>query len=648
MRRSTVVHCLLLPALWLVLASCRDQGPEKVFRINVLPASDTLAPGSVVQLTADLLTEGGRALSGRVVTWLTSNPAVAQVSSSGLVTAVAPGTVTIEAKSEGRRGTTFIIVREPVAAIRFVPDAVIIDVHDGFVRPRLDLVDRFGNGVFDRLVTWQTSNPAVATVNAFGEIAPVSEGDAAVIATSEGLEATIQVHIRRVPVASLKIDPATTMVFESLPLQLRALVLRADGQMLFGRPVTWSSSDASILAVDSTGRLTPMRHGSAAISAASGGMNSAIDVTVIAGSAGVSSGGDHTCVISAAAAAWCWGANTLGQLGATAPDECGIDYWYYYYNETYPCARSPLRVETTQRFREVSAGEAHSCALTLAGQPWCWGNNAFGSLGVASTQPTGLFPTVVQTNVAFKTISAGANYTCGIDNQGEVYCWGFGPDGQLGFGDNVAVQPARVPTTTRFTSLSAGVHHTCAIAIDGSIWCWGANWTGQLGDGTLELSRTPIRVAGDLTAVRVSVGAEHTCALTAGNAVYCWGGNTDGQLGTGSTQMASIPQPVSGDTQWKDVSAGAKSSCAISQASRLYCWGSNSNGQLGQGGVGVVRVPAFITTSQLFVSVSINRTHACGRLTDGGVSCWGSSASGELGIGGVSHSASPARVTIPQ
>ena len=81
-----------------------------VATVTVTPATATMASTSTLGLTATTYDHAGKVLTGRFVTWATSNPAAATVSSTGLVTAQAPGTATITATSEGVSGTSAITV----------------------------------------------------------------------------------------------------------------------------------------------------------------------------------------------------------------------------------------------------------------------------------------------------------------------------------------------------------------------------------------------------------------------------------------------------------------------------------------------------------------------------------------------------------
>ena len=85
-------------------------GPEPVASVSVRPASETLDSGETVELSANLLAGSGGVLTGRSVSWATSDPSIATVSSRGVVTGMSPGQVTIEATAEGRRGTASITV----------------------------------------------------------------------------------------------------------------------------------------------------------------------------------------------------------------------------------------------------------------------------------------------------------------------------------------------------------------------------------------------------------------------------------------------------------------------------------------------------------------------------------------------------------
>src|SRR5206468_1460167 len=149
-------------------------------------ASASLFVGGTRQLSAVTKDAAGNTLTGRVVTWASSNTAVATVNSSGLVTAAGAGSATITVTSEGKSGTAAITVTVvPVAAVTVSPASARLVV--GGTR-QLSAVtkDAAGNTLTGRVVTWSSSNPAVATVSASGLVSGVAAGSASITATSEG------------------------------------------------------------------------------------------------------------------------------------------------------------------------------------------------------------------------------------------------------------------------------------------------------------------------------------------------------------------------------------------------------------------------------------------------------------------------------
>jgi acid phosphatase type 7 len=98
-----------------------------VASVTVTPSSATVETGRTVQLTATVGDASGNTLSGRQVTWVSSNPALASVSTSGLVSGTAAGRVTISATSEGKVGTSEVTVVAPGAAAVLVGAGDIAD-----------------------------------------------------------------------------------------------------------------------------------------------------------------------------------------------------------------------------------------------------------------------------------------------------------------------------------------------------------------------------------------------------------------------------------------------------------------------------------------------------------------------------------------
>jgi uncharacterized protein YjdB len=156
-----------------------------VASVAVSPASASVPVGQTVQLTATPTDANGNPLTGRVVTWVSSAPAVATVSASGRVTAKAAGSATITATSEGKSGTAAITVTlAPVASVTVSPAPASVTVGQT-VQLTATPKDANGNSLTGRVVTWTTSDAAVATVSASGLVSGLVVGTATITATSE-------------------------------------------------------------------------------------------------------------------------------------------------------------------------------------------------------------------------------------------------------------------------------------------------------------------------------------------------------------------------------------------------------------------------------------------------------------------------------
>src|SRR6266480_3954139 len=251
-----------------------------VASVAVSPVAAGLAVGATTQLTATPEDSTGAALGGRAVTWATSNGAVATVSASGLVTGVAAGSATITANSEGQSGRSALTVTNvPVASVTMSPAAATVTVGTT-TQVTATPKDANGTALSGGVVTWGTSNAAVATVSASGLVTGVAAGSATITATSEGQSGTAALTVTNVPVASVTVSPATASLTVGATTQLTATPKDANGTALSGRVVTWGTSNAAAATVSANGVVTGVATGSATITATSEGQSGTSAITV--------------------------------------------------------------------------------------------------------------------------------------------------------------------------------------------------------------------------------------------------------------------------------------------------------------------------------------------------------------------------------
>src|SRR5438094_321159 len=202
-----------------------------VASVTVSPSTASVPVGQTVQLTATPKDASGNPLSGRPVSWGSSNTAVATVSGRGFATGVTAGPVTITATSEGQSGTATVTVSTvPVASVTVSPSTASVQVGQT-VQLTATPKDASGNPLSGRTVSWGSSNTAVATVTASGLVTGKAAGTATITATSEGKSGPSTITVTPVPVASVTITPATATIQTGQTVQLTATPKDANGNL---------------------------------------------------------------------------------------------------------------------------------------------------------------------------------------------------------------------------------------------------------------------------------------------------------------------------------------------------------------------------------------------------------------------------------
>jgi cysteine-rich repeat protein len=253
----------------------------------------------------------------------------------------------------------------------------------------------------------------------------------------------------------------------------------------------------------------------------------------------LAAGANHNCAILEGGMIRCWGFAADGKLGYGNLEDIGD-------NET------PASVETVDvggTVIQVAAGEYHTCALLEDRTVRCWGEaSLLGHPENVETigddeDPVELEPVMLGEPVL--QISAGSSHTCAVLNSNRVRCWGYGAQGQLGYGDIETIGDDEVPAVAPTVQVGGlvekvvtGQFHTCVVLEGGTVRCWGEGVYGQLGYGDIETigdNETPISVEFPVdvgeNVMQMASRMTHNCAILDTGGVRCWGKADEAQLG---------------------------------------------------------------------------------------------------------------------
>ncbi|GFZ20639.1 regulator of chromosome condensation (RCC1) family with FYVE zinc finger domain-containing protein [Actinidia rufa] len=316
----------------------------------------------------------------------------------------------------------------------------------------------------------------------------------------------------------------------------------------------------------------------------------ALESTVKLDIQNIACGGRHAALVTKQGEILSWGEESGGRLGH------GVDSDVLH----------PKLIDTLSHtnIELVACGEYHSCAVTLSGDLYTWGDGHFGLLGhgneVSHWVPKRLNGPLEGIHVS--SISCGPWHTAVVTSSGQLFTFGDGTFGVLGHGDRRSVlKPREVESLKglRTVQASCGVWHTAAVievivgnssssnCSSGKLFTWGDGDKGRLGHGDKEAKLVPTCVAAlvEPNFCQVACGHSLTVALTTSGHVYTMGSPVYGQLGNLQTD-GKLPTRVEGKLSRsfvEEIACGAYHVAVLTSRTEVYTWGKGANGRLGHG-----------------------------------------------------------------
>lgn len=311
-------------------------------------------------------------------------------------------------------------------------------------------------------------------------------------------------------------------------------------------------------------------------------------------------------------------------------------YWGYIQAPGGSVIRSyPTRIynddfsTSTLKFTDIICGNAYTLGISN-NYLYGWGDNGYYRL--SNTLPYKvLAPSLLDKNNNWTKIDAKYNWSLAMNNQNQLYVWGYGYSGV----------PNKINNQT-WKDFSAGYDHGLAIDNSGYLFSWGRNNYGQLGNGRISSTSSGITQIGtDNNWVAVSAGNHHSLAINSNGELFGWGHNGSKQLAI-NTSQTTFPNPVkiNSNYYWTKIYAGLNTSFAINQQGQLFSWGRNNYGVLGHSiSTGIVATITQVGLSDNWRSVSSSSVHTVAINNNNELYSWGSNNGSQLGNGSSSNTA---------
>lgn len=247
----------------------------------------------------------------------------------------------------------------------------------------------------------------------------------------------------------------------------------------------------------------------------------------------VSAGNIFSLAIKTNGTLWSWGLNNLGQLGISNLIDQNL----------------PVQVGTASNWLKIDAGNQHSLAIDTTGFVYAWGDNTFGQFG-NGTNTSSSTPIMVSSSNNWAEVSAGFDHSMALDTSGILFTFGNNTNGQLCDGTNTAsntmtpISFSNAGLVTQYIVISAGNSFSLAIKNDNTLWSGGYNTSGQLGLGNNTAVNTLNQVGTNNTWFAISAGDVHSLAMETTTSLWSTGRGLEGQLGIGTNVANNTLQSV--------------------------------------------------------------------------------------------------------
>ncbi|XP_066105925.1 X-linked retinitis pigmentosa GTPase regulator isoform X2 [Saccopteryx bilineata] len=291
----------------------------------------------------------------------------------------------------------------------------------------------------------------------------------------------------------------------------------------------------------------------------------------------VECGDEHSAIITGNNKLYMFGSNNWGQLGLGS--------------NSAVCKPTCVKALKTEKVKLAACGRNHTLVLTEESKVYAAGGNTEGQLGLGDTDDRNTFHLIqfFTSQYQLKQLSAGANISAALTEDGKLFMWGDNSEGQIGLNNiSYVCVPQEVTVGKPIAWISCGYYHSAFVTMEGELYTFGESEYGKLGlpKQLLMNCKVPQLVPGiPEKVIQVACGGGHTVVLTE-KAVYTFGLGQFGQLGHG-TFVFEIAEPkiieTVMDQKVTSISCGENHTALITDIGRIYTFGDGRYGKLALG-----------------------------------------------------------------